>query len=174
MPDQVEILSEAVSRERLPVAPQTLSGGVDVRPVAEEADPAMARREQVLDRGARAARVVGDDRVGVEEARRPVDEHQRHAGRALAQQVRAVVDRAGDDQPVDAARAERLGELALALGLLVGASRPAAARRATRATSSTPRCTAPKNGFETSSKIRPIVADCPSARRSVLAVRLWR
>ena len=43
-----------------------------------------------------------------------------------------------------------------------------------RATSSTPRCTAPKNGFETSSTISPMLADDPSARRSALAVRLWR
>ena len=60
MPDQVEILSEAVLRERLAVPPQTLGGGEHVRPVAEEADPAMARRDQVGDRGARAADVVGD------------------------------------------------------------------------------------------------------------------
>ena len=43
-----------------------------------------------------------------------------------------------------------------------------------RAASSTPRCTAPKKGFETSSKIRPMLADWRSARRSVLAVRLCR
>ena len=54
--------------------------------------------------------------------RRAVDEGQRHAGRAVAQQVGAVVHGARDDQPVDAARAERRRELALALGLLVGAA----------------------------------------------------
>ena len=43
-----------------------------------------------------------------------------------------------------------------------------------RATSSTPRCTAEKNGLATSSKIRPMLADSRLARRSVLAVRLWR
>ena len=43
-----------------------------------------------------------------------------------------------------------------------------------RATSSMPRCTAEKNGLETSSKIRPMLALDPSARRSALAVTLWR
>ena len=43
-----------------------------------------------------------------------------------------------------------------------------------RATSSTPRWTAEKNGFETSSKISAIDADRPLARRSVPAVWLWR
>ena len=122
MPDQVEILSQAVLREGLAVPPQPLGGGEHLGPVAEEADPAMARGDQVGDRGARAARVVGDDGVGVEEVGRAVDEGQRHAGRALALQVGAVVHGARDDQAVDAARAERLGQLPLALGLLVGAA----------------------------------------------------
>ena len=109
-------------RERLPVSPQTLRGGEYVRPVTEEADPAMTRRDQVGDGGARAADVVGEHRVGVDEPGRAVDEDQRDAGRAIAQQVGAVAHGAGDDQPVDAARAERRRELALALGLLVGAA----------------------------------------------------
>ena len=122
MADQAQILCQAVLSEGLLVPPQPLRSREDVRPVAEEADPRVPRRDQVRDRARRAAGVVGHDRVGVEEARRAVDEHQRHAGRALAQQVGAVVDRGGDDQAVDAAGAERLGELDLPLGLLVGAA----------------------------------------------------
>jgi hypothetical protein len=122
MPDQVKILSQAVLREGLAVPPQTLGSGEHLRAVAEEADPAVARRDQVLDRRARTPRVVGHDRVGVEERGRAVDEGECDAGGALALQVGAVLHRAGDDQPVDPARAERLGELALALGLLVGAA----------------------------------------------------
>ncbi len=43
-----------------------------------------------------------------------------------------------------------------------------------RATSSIPRCTAEKNGLATSSRIRPMLAVTPSARRSALAAALWR
>ena len=50
MPDQVEILCHPMTRQRLPVPPEPLGGGVDVGPVAEEADPPVARLEQVLDR----------------------------------------------------------------------------------------------------------------------------
>ena len=65
------------SGERLAVAAAALGGGEHRRAVAEEGDPAVAGREQVLDGGPRAAGVVGHDRVGVDEARRAVDEHER-------------------------------------------------------------------------------------------------
>ena len=122
MPNQVEILSDVVSRQRLAVSAIALGGGEHVWAVAEEADPAVAGGDQVLDRGAGAAGVVGDGRVGVDEARRAVYEGQREARRPLAQEVGVVADGAGDDQPVDAARHERVGQLALAVGLLVGAA----------------------------------------------------
>ena len=122
MPDQVEILSQAVLREGLAVPPQTLGGGVHLRAVAEETDPAVARGDQMGDGRARAAGVVGDHRVGVDEVRRAVDEGQRHPGRSLPQQVGDVRHGGRDDQAVDPARAERRRELAFSVGLLVGAA----------------------------------------------------
>ena len=64
-----------------------------------------------------------------------------------------------DDQAVDAAREHGLDQLALALGVLVGAAGEGDHAARARATSSTPRWMAEKNGFETSSKIRPSEAD---------------
>ncbi len=109
--------------QRLVVAAPALGRGEHRQAVAEEGDPAVAVGDQVLDRRARAAGVVAQHGVARHEARRAVDEHERGARLAVAQQV-ALVARAGHDhQPVHAARGERLGQLALALGPLVRASR---------------------------------------------------
>ena len=174
MADQLEILSEAVLRERLPVAPQALRGGEHVRPVTEEPDPAMPGGDQVGDRGARAADVVGEHRVGVDEPGRAVDEHRarcRPRDRAAGRSCRARRWRRSARRP----RA-RLNAAASSRSRSGSSSElPTSVRiPRSRATSSTPRCTAPKNGFDTSSKIRPMLADWRSARRSVLAVRLCR
>ena len=59
--------------------------------------------DQVGDRAAGAADVVGDDRVGVDPARRPVDEHHRRAGALLGHQVAVVVAGRDDQQRVDRA-----------------------------------------------------------------------
>ena len=102
MPDQVDIFCDVVAREGLAIAAQPLRGGEDVGPVAEEADPAVTGGDQMLDRRARPAGVVGHDGVGVDEAWRSVHERQRQPRGALAQQVRVVAHGAGDDQAVDA------------------------------------------------------------------------
>ena len=91
MPDQLESLSETVASDRLAVSAQPLGGGEDVGTVAEEADPAVTRGDAVLDGGAGAPRVVGDDRVRVEEGRRPVDEHQ--SGRTARRRCTAIAPR---------------------------------------------------------------------------------
>ena len=73
-------------------------------------------------RRARPAGVVGRHEVGLDEPRRAVDEDERDTRVAVAQEV-AVVAPCGDDhEPVDAAGEERLDEVALALGVLVGAA----------------------------------------------------
>ena len=67
----------------------------------------MALREQVLDRGARAADVVEQHRVGLDPPRRPVDEDDRGAGAELGQQVAVVVTGGNDEQAVDRRRSRR-------------------------------------------------------------------
>ena len=80
----------------------------------------VAEADQVLDGRAAAAAVVAHDGVAAQELRGAIDEDQRDAGLVIAHEV-ALVGRAGHDhEPVDAARGERLGELALALLVLVG------------------------------------------------------
>jgi hypothetical protein len=95
---------------------------VDAPAVAAVADARVARAEQVRSRLAGAAGVVGEHDVGVDEARRAVDEYDRDAGLAVAHEVAVVGAGGHDDEPVDAARQERLDEVALALGVLVGAA----------------------------------------------------
>ena len=108
--------------ERLAVSAVALLRRVDRDAAAEETDPAVPGGDQVRDRVASAADVVAEDGVGVEEARRAVEEHEWDATGALAQV--AVIGSGGhDDQGVDAAGGERRGEPALLLGVLVGAAR---------------------------------------------------
>ena len=108
------------------------------------------------------------------DARRAVDEDERDAGGDVALQIGVVLAVGDDDQAVDAAveHAPRSSSRSRS-----GSSSELPAKVTTervRATSSTPRWMAEKNGFETSSKISPIEADRPLARRSVPAVWLCR
>ena len=68
---------DAVVAKRVEVAAPSLDGGVDRLAAAEERDPSVAGGDQVLDGVAGAAGVVGEDGVGVEEARRAVEEDER-------------------------------------------------------------------------------------------------
>ena len=126
--------------------------------VAEEADPAVAGGQQV--RGGRegAAGVVAQHAVGVDEGRRAIDEHERHAGVALGLQVGVVAARRHHDQPVDAAREERLRELALARAVLVGA----ADQRQHAAGTRDGLDAAEHRGVE---RVRDVLEDEPDARR---------
>ena len=120
--DEGRLLADAVAGQRVAVAAQALGRRVQLGAIAQEGDAAMAVVDEVRDGDAGAAGVVGEHDVGVDEARRAVDEDEGDPGRPVALQV-AVVGRGGrDDEPVDAPRAERLGQLALALGPLVGAA----------------------------------------------------
>jgi hypothetical protein len=76
---------DAVVSKCVEVAAPALDSSVNWLAAAEERDPSMAGGEQVLDGVAGAAGVVGQDGVGVEHARRAVEEDERHTGGALAQ-----------------------------------------------------------------------------------------
>ena len=80
------------------------------------------RGDQVRSGGERAARVVAEHAVGVDERRRAVDEHEPDAGVMVGAEVGVVRPRGNDDQPVHAAGEERLGELALACRVLIRAA----------------------------------------------------
>jgi hypothetical protein len=97
------------------VAAKALDGAVDPAPVAEIGDAAVAGGEQMAGGRAGSAGVVGHHDVRVDVARRAVDEHERDAGVAVADEIAVVGPGGDDDQAVDAAREERLHELALAL-----------------------------------------------------------
>lgn len=116
------ILVDPVSAQRGAVAAEALGGGVELGPVPEEGDPAVPHGDQVLDRHARAAHVVADDRVRIDEVWRPIDEHELHPRLAVACQVALVPAGGGYHQPIDAPRAEGIGQRALALGVLVRAA----------------------------------------------------
>ena len=78
------------------VAAQPLRRGVDARLVADEADPAVAVRDQVGDAVARAPPKLSDeDHVRVDPARRTVHEHGGDAGLDLGLQIAVVVARPG-------------------------------------------------------------------------------
>jgi hypothetical protein len=83
----------------------------------------MTTFEEVGDGSSRAAEVVGDDGVGIEVAGGAVDEDERRAGPLLRIEIRVVVTRRHDDDPVDAPVAKRLDQVALALRVLVAAAR---------------------------------------------------
>ena len=83
----------------------------------------MAVGEQVRDRALGALAILAEHAVGVDPQRRAVDEHEPDPGRDVAQQVAVVLPDRDDDQPVHAAREHGLDQLALALGVLVGAAR---------------------------------------------------
>ena len=75
--------------------------------------------QQVLGRGARAAEVVEQHRVGLDAPRRAIEEDDRGPGADLGLQV-AVVGAGGDDeQRVDGPAQQAQDELALALGVLL-------------------------------------------------------
>ena len=63
-----------------------------------------------------------DDAVCIEMPGRPVDEHERRPGAPLLVEVRVVVARRHDDDPVDAPVAKRADQLALAERVLVAAA----------------------------------------------------
>ena len=114
------VVGQAGAGQRLAVAAAALRRREDRRAVAEEGDAPMTGGDQVLDGGAGAADVVGQHRIGVDESGRPVHEDQRRAAAPLALEVALIATAGHDDQAVDAARRERLDELALALLVLVG------------------------------------------------------
>ena len=95
---------------------------MDSGPVAEERDAPVAVGDQVRDGSLGAAAVVAEDAIGIDRRWRAVDEGEREAGSDVAQQVGVVACRGHDDQAVDAAREQRVGQFALAFGVLVGAA----------------------------------------------------
>ncbi len=118
--------------------------------------------------------VVAEHAVGVDRLRRAIDEHHGDAGRHVARQDSCGRSRWG---PRSGRRRGARAPTRSARARASGSSSELPAKVTTervRATSSTPRWMAEKNGFETSSKIRPSEADMRLARRSVPAVWLCR
>src|SRR5207245_9858728 len=93
--------------ELLPLALVTQRGRHDALKVAHVGDPSMTVGQKMLDAPSRAAEVVGENRVRIEERRGTVDEDERGAGFALVEEVTAVVTREHDDAAVHPARGER-------------------------------------------------------------------
>jgi hypothetical protein len=73
----------------------------------------------VLGRRARAAEVVQQHGVGVDPARRAVEEDDRRAGADLGQQVAMVASRGDDQQRVDRSAQQPEDQLTLPLGVLL-------------------------------------------------------
>ena len=115
------VLGDGVYVQCLVVSAAALERGVDGLAATEEADSAVPRGDQVRDRGVGAAGVVGEHGVGVKEARRAIEEHERDAAGAFAQ-VAMVGAGGDDDEGVDAPGGERCRELAFSLGVFVGAA----------------------------------------------------
>ena len=107
--------------ERFFVPAEAVLCGLDLERVAQEADPAMPRRGKVHDGLSRPADVVGGHGIGVEEAGRTVDEHERCAGALLRLEVAVVGASRHDEDAVDATRAERLDQLTFPPWILVAA-----------------------------------------------------
>src|SRR5581483_10286253 len=75
----------------------------------------------MANRAVRSTAVVRHDTVGIETARRPVDEDERRPGASLFVQIGVIPARRNDDDAVDATLAERSDQLALAHRVLVAA-----------------------------------------------------
>ena len=105
--------------QRGAVAREALGGGVERRRVADVGDPLVAVSDEVRDRGAGAADVVEQDGVGVDAARRAIEEDDRDAVVELGLQVAVVVAGGDDEQRVDRAPQQPQDQLALALGVLL-------------------------------------------------------
>ena len=110
--------SSASDVARIPLARRVHTGEV-----AEVGDPAVTGGHEMADRLLRPTPVVADDGVHVEELGRAVDEHDRHAGLLLSEQVAVIVARRHDDEAVDAPAGERGYEEPLADRVLVDAAR---------------------------------------------------
>ncbi len=91
---------------------------MDARLVADEADPAMAVRDEMGHRVLGAAEVVGDHDVRVDPAGRAVHEHGGYPGRDLRFQIAVVVGGRDDDQPVHPPGAQREHQLLFAARVL--------------------------------------------------------
>jgi len=107
----------------LGIAPVTFGRGEQAAPVAEEGDPAVARREQVPHPLGGATGIGGHHRVDVQVHRGPVDAHDRRSGQQLGFEVPLIRARRSDDQAVGAPCGEGLRQLALPVGALVQARR---------------------------------------------------
>ena len=120
--DEVGLLRDARLGERGAIAGEAFGGGVNRGPVAEEGDAPVAVRDQMGDGSLGAAAVVAEHAVGIDRRWWPVDEGEREARGDVAQQVGVIARGGHDDQAVDAAREQRVGQLAFAFGVLVGAA----------------------------------------------------
>ena len=104
------------------VALQTLLGCCNRGEVAEKGDSPMSVRKEMFDRFDGASDVVRGNAICVEMPGGSVDEHERGACALLVIEIRVVVTRRNDDDPVDAPVAKRADQLPLAAWIFVAAA----------------------------------------------------
>src|SRR5437588_9305771 len=112
--NQTLVDSNALGLQLITVSLQPKGGGGDALEVADVTDATVSVGRQMADAAPNALEVVGHDRVGVEEGRRPVEEHHRRARASLIQKVTVVVGGRHDEQPGDAPGRQGRDQLALA------------------------------------------------------------
>ena len=122
-PDQPLVHGDARAAHRGLVAGPALARGRDRAQVAQEGDATMVMGQEVVDRLTSAVAVRDEHGVGVEEVRRPVDEHDGQARLDLASEVAVVHPRRDDDEPVHPPEDHRARDLPLQHGVLVKARR---------------------------------------------------
>ncbi len=130
--NELGIEGDVGGAQRIDVPSEAFCGSDDRSPIAEEGDPSVAVGHQVLHPACGSVAVVDEHRVGVEESRRAVDEHDRHAHPSLLDEVAVVVAGRHHDQTIDPPFGESLDQLAFACRVLVDTRRQhgdAASRR---------------------------------------------
>ncbi|CAB4975725.1 unannotated protein [freshwater metagenome] len=91
--------------------------------VADEGNEFMALGQEMGGRGLGPCRIVGDDAVGVEPARLPIDEHQHKAAATLIGKVRLLPHRRSHDDGIHPALAEGDDEVLLPLWAFINTRR---------------------------------------------------
>ena len=122
--DEMGVDGQVARLERVDVAAEAFGGGDDRAAIAEKGDATMTVRHQVLHPAGGARTVVDQHRVGVEERRRAIDEHDRHPHPALLDEVAVIVACRHQNQAVAPPFGKGLDELAFARRALVEARCP--------------------------------------------------
>jgi hypothetical protein len=119
--DDRRLLADPEGRKAAVVTTKAICRRLDLQRIAQEPNSSMPEGSEVGDGPLGPADVVRRDGVGIDEARRAVDEHEWRACALFREEVAMVRARGHDDDAVDPAPAKRPDQLSLTVGIFVAA-----------------------------------------------------